>query len=183
MNRVSLLYLQDKLLANENKVFQFINNEHMEKSKEIKQCLHKNRGFKNLYRKAYSFQKSATLLWRGEKLAVKVCPLPTLIEDETTTLGTGVVILNTLELHGLIDITENDYGMKHMKIGANKNYVLLCGDGLLQVRTKKFFEEAYSDALSFDKMYEDSLVISEASEGVIIGCGDLHCAGFSCLLW
>ena len=67
------------------------------------------------------------------------------------------------------------------KRNANKNYVLLCGDGLPQVRTKKFLEAAQRDALSFGDMREESLVVSEASKRMIIGCGDLHGAGFSCL--
>ena len=39
----------------------------------------------------------------------------------------------------------------------------------------------HNDSISFKDWYQDSLVISAALDRVIVGNGDLHAGGFSCL--
>ena len=62
-------------------------------------------------------------------------------EDETTTLRTGVVLLNILNLCGLIEVdTQIDgrYKIREGNIPTKRLY--LVGDGLTQVRLKSFID-------------------------------------------
>ena len=117
-----------------------------------------------------------------EKNNARLCPLPTMAEDETTTLGTGVVLLNILHLCGLIEVQKLVDGRSKIIEGdTNSKWLYLVGDGLTQVRLKSFFDAIQQDSLSFRELYRESVVLARAQERVVIGNGDLHAGGFSCL--
>ena len=103
-------------------------------------------------------------------------------EDETTTLGTGVVLLNILNLCGLIEVDKFVDGKYKIREGdVETKWLYLVGDGLTQVRLKSFIDSIQEDSLSFREFYKESVVLSKALERVVIGNGDLHAGGFSCL--
>ena len=53
---------------------------------------------------------------------------------------------------------------------------------MTQVRVKKFLETVNLESVSFNKMHEESLVVSTASKNVTIGNGNLRSGGFSCIV-
>ena len=57
----------------------------------------------------------------------------------------------------------------------------LCGDGITQVILKLFINAIHDNSQSFREFYQDSMLLSAALERVVIGNGDLHAGGLSCL--
>ena len=71
-------------------------------------------------------------------------------EDETTTLGTGVVLLNILHLCGLIEVDQLVDGRYKIRQGDTQTkWLYLCGDGLTQIRLKSFIDAIQEYSLSF----------------------------------
>ena len=164
-------------------MFQFVEKENHDSAKAVMNILSKNRTMKGIYREARQFQSKAVDSWSGEKSNVRTCPLPTMAEDETTTLGTGAVLLQIMDLCGLINVLSGQ-GVDQRSILQSSDltkWLYLVGDGLTQVRLKSFMDVIHSDSVSFRDWYCDSLVILAALGRVILGNGDLHAEGFSCL--
>ena len=76
--------------------------------------------------------------WRGKKHSMEMCTLPTSPEDETTTVGLGSVLLNTLMYSGMINVTSGDADSKKIQVGDKNKWLYLVGDGLTQTRIKAF---------------------------------------------
>ena len=96
-------------------------------------------------------------------------------EDETTTLDTGVVLLNVLHLCGLIEVDKLVDGRSKIREGNKQSkWLHLCGDGLTQVRLKSFIDAIHQYSLSFRESYRESVVLATVLERVVVGNGDLH---------
>ena len=112
---------------------------------------------------------------------MSICNLPVSAEDETTTLGTGINVLEIMELCGLVQVNKVLNEKTRVKEGDLSKWLILIGDGLTQNRITSLVDKLHDDSLSFRDYYTDSLVISKAMEKMFIGTGDLHEGGFSFL--
>ena len=84
-----------------------------------------------VYSQAVDLQDHAVGCWSGKKINARLCPLPTMVEDETTTLGTCVVLLNILHLCDSIEVDKLvDGRWKIPKESTQSKWLYLCGDGL-----------------------------------------------------
>ena len=114
------LVKQRKYLSRSKTCFQYISTEHKENAAGVIAVLAKNRTRTGLYNQTLAFQDHAVLYWSGKKNNARLCPLPTMAEDETTTLGTGVVLLNILHLCGLIEVDNLVDGRSKIRQGNTK---------------------------------------------------------------
>ena len=154
IERVVFSHYQKKCSSSPKIFFDFINKNHYESAMEIMTSLNNNRGCKSLHGKSFKFQSEAVKSYRSEKMPVEVCPLPTTTEDETTTIGTGVALLNVMGLLGLIKTVVGNDNQKKIIKGDNNNHALLCGEGLTQVRVKKILGAVNLESVSFKKTHE-----------------------------
>ena len=94
----------------------------------------------------------------GTKANTRVCPLPRMAEDEITTLSTGVVLLNILNLCGLIEVDKLVDGRSNVGEGdLNTKWLYLFGDGLTKVRLKFFIDAIHEDSISTSNNFTGSL--------------------------
>ena len=112
---------------------------------------------------------------------MSICDLPVSAEDETTTLGTDINVLEIMDVCGLAQVNKVSNEKTRIKEGDLSKWMILIGDGLTQNRITSFVDKLHDDSLSFRDYYTDSLVISKAMKKMFISIGDLHGEGFSCL--
>ena len=158
------LIKQRKHLFRSETCFEYISQEHKDIAEGVISTLAQNRKRDGLYSQAVSFQDHDVRCWSGKKNNAQLCPLPTMAEDETTTLGTGVVLLNILHLCGLIEVDKLVDGRSKIREGSSElksKWLYLCGDGLTQVRLKSFIDAIQQDSLSFKELYRESVVFQK----------------------
>lgn len=98
------LVKQRKYLSRNETCFKYISQEHKDNQAGVINILVLNRKRDSLYSKSVTFQEHAVGCWSGTKQNDRLCSLPTMVEDETTRLGTSVVLFNMLDLCGLIEV-------------------------------------------------------------------------------
>ena len=80
---------------------------------------------------------------------MSICNLPVSAEDETTTLGTGINVLEIMELCGLVQVNKVLNEKTRLKEGDSSKWLILIGDGLTQNRISSFVDKLHDGSLSF----------------------------------
>ena len=84
--------------------FRYIVQEHQKNTAGIIRTLAHNKQHVGIYTQAVSFQDHAVGCWGVGKKNDRLYPLLAIAEDKTKILGTGVVLLNILNLCELIEV-------------------------------------------------------------------------------
>lgn len=141
--------------------------------------LHSLRCQDGLFGHARAFQQSTVDAWRGDMPRMKVALLPVMDIDETTKDGSGEVVLNLLEVAGLIK--KDSDGTITLADDIHERVQYLVGDGLTLARIREFekdLERPGANKLSFSSSYEQRTALSRALRQVVMIPGDLHMGGF-----
>ncbi len=146
----------------------------------LKDC----RKLDGLFATARNFQAEAVKKWRGTAPKAEMLCLPVSPEDETTTKGSGSVILDFLRYAGFIKAGPGHHsgplGLSWIE-GANDKWCFLVGDGLTTERYRTFQDRLGDPCSSFLLDFLQSSVFSKVFDRIAIIPGDLHGGHFHTL--
>jgi hypothetical protein len=139
------------------------------------------------YHHATRFQQLATHKWQKDPPRATVLSPPVSPDAKTTTHGAGKVILSILLLFGLLiptDSTAIQGNVQAVQLPANykKHWLVLVGDGLLQMRLQAFKGMLGTSLYSFKKCYEMAQLLSKTLDQCVALPGYLHGGGFHFLV-
>jgi hypothetical protein len=103
----------------------------------------------------------------GQRPSCWYPPSTVSLEDETTSCGSGKVILSLMEMFGILEATETDGvdgNVRHLRLAEGYEAKFLCvfGDGLTQIRVNGFKDKIETAAFSFEGRHKIYAMLHKA---------------------
>ena len=121
-----------------------------------------------------------TKCWHGDKKGENLIIPPVSPEDETTNTGAAKVVLSFLVLFGILEpisqegATQNNITQIRLKEGYKGRHLVVVGDGLSQIRVRKFSQLINETCFSLGKEQHATAMIHKAMKPILNFTGDLH---------